>query len=95
MTVTDMSSLGDFVIHIIDELHAGVPTETAREAVRIMGTSRLSRRLPKQGLRRKTKIALAILVRTVPLSYFINNIRSHSCACARYTNNILRMASGD
>lgn len=71
MTVTDMSSLGDFVIHIIDELHAGVPTETAREAVRIMGTSRLSRRLPKQGLRRKAKIALAIFVRTVPLSYFI------------------------
>ena len=62
MTVTDMSSLGDFVIHIINELHDTLPTETAREAVRIIGTSRESRRLPKAARRRKAKVALSILV---------------------------------
>jgi hypothetical protein len=62
MTVTDMTSLGDFVIHIIDEIRASLPTETAREAVRIIGASRLSRRLPKAARQRKAKLALEILV---------------------------------
>ncbi len=77
MTVTDMSSLGDFVIHIIDEIHTSLPTETAREAVRIIGTSRLYRRLPKAARRRKAKIALAILVMTLSIYYFITNVCSH------------------
>lgn len=63
MTVTDMSSLGDFVIHIIEELRDSLPTETIREAVRIIETSRLARRLPKAARRRKAQIALAILVK--------------------------------
>ena len=62
MTVTDMSSLGDFVIHIIDELRDSLPMETIREAVRLIGTSRLARRLPKAARRRKAQIALGILV---------------------------------
>ena len=63
MTVTDMSSLGDFVIHVIDELRDSLPMETIREAVRLIGTSRLARRLPKAARRRKAQIALGILVR--------------------------------
>ena len=63
MTVTDMTSLGDFVIHIIDELRDGLPMETIREAVRIMGTSSHSRRLPKAARQRKVQIILAILVK--------------------------------
>ncbi|XP_028399917.1 putative stereocilin-like protein [Dendronephthya gigantea] len=61
MTVTDMASLGDFVIHIIDELFASLSEGTLREAARVIGTSRQSRRLPKPARRRKAQIVLAIL----------------------------------
>ena len=62
ITVTDIASLGDLLIDVADPLIKRLSKETAREAVRIMGTSQELRKMPKVLKQRKVKTALELLV---------------------------------
>lgn len=62
MTVTDMASLGDFLINVFEKIYDSTPLETAKEAVQIVGSSRLLPRLTKSAQKSKAELALKILV---------------------------------
>ena len=62
ITVTDIASLGDLLIDVADPLIKRLSRETAREAVRIMGTSQELKKLPKILKQKKVKTALELLV---------------------------------
>ena len=59
---TEIESLGDLVVNVIDRLRNILSGETARKAVVSIGAGQLFRQLPKTLQQKKTKTILELLV---------------------------------